>query len=69
LDLPNNPDGDGNPNTGNTLNTDAVAGNNPNMKVDTIPDYLDTDDDGDGYATWEEGANPDGDGVLSLRLF
>ncbi|PXY42837.1 hypothetical protein DMB65_02130 [Flavobacterium cheongpyeongense] len=59
-----NPDGDGNPNTGTTLNTDAPVENNPNpnMREDTIPNYLDFDDDGDGYATWEEGANPDGDG-------
>ncbi|PXY42832.1 hypothetical protein DMB65_02105 [Flavobacterium cheongpyeongense] len=59
-----NPDGDGNPNTGTTLNTDAPVENNPNpnMREDAIPNYLDFDDDGDGYATWEEGANPDGDG-------
>jgi hypothetical protein len=33
------------------------------MRVDNIPDYLDVDDDGDGYATWEivEG----GAGILS----
>ena len=48
-----NPDGDFNPNTGATQNTDAVQGGNPNVQTDTIPDYLDTDDDGDGYATWE----------------
>ncbi|WP_426063176.1 RHS repeat-associated core domain-containing protein [Flavobacterium sp. DSP2-3-1] len=57
------PDGDHNPTAGlPSLNTDAVAGNNPNMLVDTIPNYLDKDDDGDGYATWEEGPDPDKDG-------
>ena len=55
------PDGNHNPFTGTaSLNTDGIAGNNPNMKVDTIPNYLDSDDDGDGYQTWEEGATADG---------
>ena len=47
-----NPDGDNNPNTGNTLDTNGNG----------IPDYLDLDDDGDGYATLEENADPNGDG-------
>ncbi|MEZ0131433.1 RHS repeat domain-containing protein, partial [Flavobacterium sp. LBUM151] len=34
----------------------------PKMIVNDIPNYLDEDDDGDGYQTWEEGVNPDGDG-------
>ena len=38
-----NPDGDQNPLTGATLNTDG----------DTLQNYLDIDDDNDGYATWE----------------
>jgi RHS repeat-associated protein len=48
------PDGDHNPATGNAvaLNTNATA-SNPNTIVNTIPNYLDIDDDGDGYATWE----------------
>ena len=55
------PDGNHNPFTGTpSLNTDGIAGNNPNMKVDTIPNYLDSDDDGDGYQTWEEGATANG---------
>ena len=46
------PDGDHNPFTGTpSLNTDGIAGNNPNMKIDAIPNYLDSDDDGDGYQT------------------
>lgn len=48
------PDGDHNPNTGNTLNTNAsLSTTNPNATANTIPNYLDVDDDGDGYATWE----------------
>ena len=50
------PDGNHNP-TGTglskSLNTNAVAGNNPKMIVNSIPNYLDSDDDGDGYATLE----------------
>jgi RHS repeat-associated protein len=49
-----NPDGDKNPATGATLNTNALASvQNPKATIDTIPNYLDVDDDGDGYATWE----------------
>jgi RHS repeat-associated protein len=49
-----NPDGDKNPATGATLNTNALASvQNPRATVNTIPNYLDVDDDGDGYATWE----------------
>ncbi|QOG02341.1 RHS repeat-associated core domain-containing protein [Flavobacterium sp. MDT1-60] len=49
-----NPDGDKNPATGATLNTNAIASvQNPKATIDTIPNYLDVDDDGDGYATWE----------------
>ncbi len=48
------PDGDHNPNTGATLNTNgSYSSSNPNMIVNNIPNYLDIDDDGDGYATWE----------------
>ena len=50
-----NPDGDHNPFTGATLNTNvALSLLNPNATANTIPDYLDVDDDGDGYATWEK---------------
>ncbi|PKB18343.1 RHS repeat-associated core domain-containing protein [Flavobacterium sp. 5] len=57
-------DGNHNPFTGIVpLNTNGVAStNHPKMIVNNIPNYLDEDDDGDGYQTWEEGANPDGDG-------
>ena len=49
-----NPDGDRNPATGATLNTNAIASvQNPKATINTIPNYLDNDDDGDGYATWE----------------
>ncbi|MBF4494421.1 hypothetical protein IR010_17890, partial [Flavobacterium sp. MR2016-29] len=49
-----NPDGDKNPATGATLNTNAIASiQNPKASINTIPNYLDVDDDGDGYATWE----------------
>jgi RHS repeat-associated protein len=49
-----NPDGDKNPATGATLNTNAIASvQNPKATIDIIPNYLDVDDDGDGYATWE----------------
>jgi RHS repeat-associated protein len=49
-----NPDGDKNPATGATLNTNAIASiQNPKATIDTLPNYLDVDDDGDGYATWE----------------
>jgi len=49
------PDGDHNPFTGATLNTNATLSSaNPNATANTIPDYLDVDDDGDGYATWEK---------------
>ncbi len=44
-------DADGNPATGPPLDTDG----------DTILDYLDTDDDGDGLATASEDANGNGD--------
>ncbi|MFB9110344.1 RHS repeat-associated core domain-containing protein [Flavobacterium gyeonganense] len=49
------PDGDHNPATGTApLNTNAVASAlNPKAAINTIPNYLDPDDDGDGYATWE----------------
>ena len=49
------PDGDHNPATGTpSLNTNAVASAlNPKAAINTIPNYLDQDDDGDGYATWE----------------
>ena len=48
---PNN-DGDGDPDTGDTLDTDG----------DGIPDYLDQDDDGDNIPTADENPDPDGDG-------
>ncbi|MDR6762071.1 RHS repeat-associated protein [Flavobacterium sp. 2755] len=49
-----NPDGDKNPHTGSTLNTNALASaQNPKATINSIPNYLDVDDDGDGYATWE----------------
>ncbi|WP_431244379.1 RHS repeat-associated core domain-containing protein [Flavobacterium sp. P21] len=49
-----NPDGDKNPATGATLNTNAQPSTqNPKATTNTIPNYLDVDDDGDGYATWE----------------
>ncbi|MFP2996300.1 Calx-beta domain-containing protein [Spongiivirga sp. MCCC 1A20706] len=46
------PDGDGNPNTGDTQDTDG----------DGIPDYLDNDDDGDAIATIDENPDPNDDG-------
>ncbi|WP_204263174.1 Calx-beta domain-containing protein [Spongiivirga citrea] len=46
------PDGDGNPNTGDTQDTDG----------DGVPDYLDNDDDGDNIATIDENPDPNGDG-------
>ncbi|MBL0686180.1 gliding motility-associated C-terminal domain-containing protein, partial [Aquimarina mytili] len=52
------PDGDGNPNTGDTLDTDCILDNN----CDNIPDYLDTDDDGDGFLTEDESPDQNGDG-------
>jgi RHS repeat-associated protein len=49
-----NPDGDKNPATGATLNTnEAISLQNPKAVTNIIPNYLDVDDDGDGYATWE----------------
>jgi RHS repeat-associated protein len=37
-----------------SLNTDQIYNPlNPNMIADTIANYLDIDDDGDGYNTWE----------------
>ena len=50
------PDGNHNPKgTGlsKSLNTNALVGSNPKMIVNSIPNYLDSDDDGDGYATLE----------------
>ncbi|WDF64542.1 DUF6443 domain-containing protein [Flavobacterium sp. KACC 22763] len=56
-------DGDHNPFKGIApLNTNGSPSiEHPKMIVNDIPNYLDADDDGDGYQTWEEGANPDGD--------
>lgn len=48
-----NPDGDNNPNTGNTMDTDS----------DGIPDYLDGDDDGDTLLTEDENSDPNNDGM------
>ncbi len=47
-----NPDGDGNPLTGDTLDTDG----------DEIPDFLDPDDDNDSVLTIDETPDPNGDG-------
>nr|WP_294922374.1 RHS repeat-associated core domain-containing protein [uncultured Flavobacterium sp.] len=49
------PDGDHNPATGTApLNTNALlSALNPKAITNSIPNYLDIDDDGDGYATWE----------------
>ncbi|WP_344930239.1 DUF7507 domain-containing protein, partial [Aquimarina addita] len=52
------PDGDGNPNTGDTQNTDCAIDNN----CDSIPDYLDIDDDGDTIETADENPDQNGDG-------
>ncbi|HEX8015602.1 MAG TPA: RHS repeat-associated core domain-containing protein, partial [Flavobacterium sp.] len=48
-------DGDHNASTGTaSLNTNALpSALNPKAVTNTIPNYLDPDDDGDGYATWE----------------
>jgi RHS repeat-associated protein len=57
-----NPDGDLNPSSGATQNTDHyITQVNTNVIVDAIPDYLDTDDDGDGILTKFEGSDLDGD--------
>ncbi len=53
-----NPDNDGNPNTGNTQDTDCAIDNN----CDNVPDYLDNDDDGDSFLTEDESPDPNGDG-------
>ncbi|MDR6764545.1 RHS repeat-associated protein [Flavobacterium sp. 2755] len=53
-----NPDGDGNPNTGPTLNTDHYTGVKGNIRIDNLWNYLDNDDDGDGLLTIYEGADP-----------
>ncbi|MFP2994971.1 gliding motility-associated C-terminal domain-containing protein [Spongiivirga sp. MCCC 1A20706] len=47
-----NPDGDGNPLTGETLDTDN----------DEVPDFLDPDDDNDTRLTIDESPDPNGDG-------
>jgi RHS repeat-associated protein len=49
------PDGDHNSATGTaSLNTNVVpSAINPKAITNSIPNYLDEDDDGDGYATWE----------------
>ncbi len=46
------PNNDHNPIDALNSNSEANV-NNPNLIINTLPDYLDVDDDGDGYATWE----------------
>ncbi len=53
-----NPDNDGNPNTGDTQDTDCAIDNN----CDNVPDYLDNNDDGDPFLTEDEEPDPNGDG-------
>ena len=53
-----NADGDGNPNTGELMDTDCEIDNN----CDNTPDYLDNDDDGDGLLTQDEDPDLNGDG-------
>jgi len=62
-------DGDGLYDIFEDVNNDNNLAND-DTDGDGIPNYLDLDDDGDGYATWEaiEGADPNGDHTHRMRL-
>ncbi len=70
IDNPTDPDGDG---IANNNGTDTIPGGfgglpAPDTDEDTIPDYLDLDDDNDGISDLTEGlGDKDGDGIINSQ--